>query len=522
MPPALPAPLEALLKPQAYAFPIERVELIETPISWVLLAGDFAYKIKRPVRLSFIDLTDPLKRKHLCEEEVRLNRRFAPELYLDVCRIVEAGGNARMGGEGEPIEYAVRMRRFPREVELDALLASAQVEPYELEAFGRELAITHATLPAALPESPWGRPAAIRSLIVRNLQECAEAAQVFGARETVLALRGPFEQHLERASAVMAERRARGRVRECHGDLHSRNIVRIEGRLIPFDCLEYEPAFRWIDVADEVAFLLSDLSARGRPEHAHAFLTGYLEQSGDFKACRLLRLYEAHRALVRAKVAALSGLEAGDEPHREALRAEHGRLLNHAGTALVRHTPVLVLMQGLSGSGKTWLARRLAAPLQAVHLRSDLERKRRAGLDALSRSRSGIAEGLYSSAASAAVYEGLARAACDALAGGYAVIVDAAFLLRGERARFASLGVRLGIPVHLVTCTAPDTILRARIAARSKAGHDPSEADEAVLDWQRAHLEPLSPEEPFDVIRLETADPKSLGNVLRRIAAPVR
>jgi uncharacterized protein len=512
---SLPEDLCALLEPQAYPHPVGWVQLIETHISWVLLAGEFAYKIKRPVRYAFIDLRDPERRRFLCEEELRLNRRFAPELYLEVSRITRDDGRARIGGQGPVLENAVRMRRFDQEETLDRLLARLQVGPEELEAFGRQLANIHTGLPAAPTGSAWGRPAAIQALVARNLDECVEAARAFGAEEAAIALRSPLQECLALAGETMAARRANGRIRECHGDLHSRNVVRRDTRLVPFDCLEYEPAFRWIDVADEVAFLASDLSARERPLHAHAFVSGYLAESGDYHACRVLRLYEAHRALVRAKVAALSAADSGGHAELEALRQEHGKLVALASRKLARHAPLLLLMCGLSGSGKTWMARQLAERLLAVHVRSDVERKRRAGLDALARSRSDVAAGLYSSGTSAQVYDDLARAAEDILQGGLAAIIDATFLRREQRMRFAQLGARMGAVVRLIHCEAPVHALRARVAARAVSGNDPSEADESVLDWQLSHFEPPRPEEPVETIRSQTAEPGALENVLR-------
>ena len=516
--PSLPPHLCALLEPQAYPHPVGEVQLIETHISWVLLAGEFAYKIKRPVQYAFIDLRDPERRKFLCEEELRLNRRFAPELYLEVSLITSDDGRARIGGEGAVLENAVRMRRFEGEDALDRLLVRFQVDPGELEAFGRQLANIHAGLPAAPTGSAWGRPAAIQALLARNLDECAEAARVLGAEDAVIALRRPLQECLALTVETMAARRANGRIRECHGDLHSRNVVRLGTRLVPFDCLEYEPAFRWIDVADEVAFLASDLCARERPLHAHAFVNGYLAESGDYHACRLLRLYEAHRALVRAKVTALAAADSGGHSELEALRQEHGKLVALASRKLARPAPMLLLMCGLSGSGKTSMARQIAERLPAVHVRSDVERKRRAGLDALARSPSGVAEGLYSSATSAQVYDNLAGAAEDILQGGLTAIIDATFLRREQRMRFAQLGARVGALVRLIYCEAPVHTLRARIAARALSGNDPSEADESVLDWQLSHFESPRPEEP--VASSQTAEPGALEKVLRAISEP--
>ncbi len=518
---SLPSALAGLLSPEAYPHPADRIELVETHISWVLLAGDYAYKIKRPVRYSFIDLTAPERRRFFCEEELRLNRRFAPELYFRVCRIVAPNGKAIIESRDDSdrtIEYAVQMHRFPAVDELDNLIDGRRVEPPELESFGRALAQIHARLPAASAASKWGRPAEIHAQIIRNLLDCAEAATVFGTRNDILALRGALEERLPASAVWMAARRANGRVRECHGDLHCRNIVRLRGRLVAFDCLEYEPAFRWIDVADEIAFLSSDLKARGRPLHAQAFRSGYLAESGDYHACRLLAIYEAHRALVRAKVAALSATPSSDAAQRQALSREHGRLIELAAGALAPKAPRLLLMSGLSGSGKTWIARQLAERLCAVHIRSDVERKRRAGLRELAASHAQIGEGLYSSETSAALYEELARAEEDVLGGVISAIIDATFLRRAQRTRFVELAASRGVPLRLIQCEAPEPVLRTRIAERGRTGRDASEADLKVLEWQMAHLEALSPEEEIDTIRVNTARPDTLDRTLRALS----
>jgi len=516
----LPPQFAALATSRAYPHPVGQVDLIETPISWVLLAGEFAYKIKRPVCYPFVDLREAARRQYFCEEEVRLNRRFAPELYVDVCEIVRGDeGEARIGARGPLLEHAVRMRRFHRADELDRLLDARRIEPPELETFARELALIHARLPAAAETAPWGTPAHVQSLLARNLTECAEAARRLRTEAEILDLRAPLERRLLAASPWMAARRAAGRIRECHGDLHCRNIVRLGARLVAFDCIEFEAAFRWIDVADEVAMLSSDLAARDRPLHAYAFRSGYLAQSGDYHACRVLKLYEVHRALVRAKVAALCAAGTTEPLERESQRAEHVRLVAQAAAALESSAarPPLVLLSGLSGSGKTWLARPLAERLRAVHLRSDVQRKRRAGLDELASSGSQVGEGLYTSDATDAVYEDLARAAEDVLAGGYAAVVDATFLRRAQRARFLALAQRLRVPLHLIVCEALPAVLRVRIAERHRGGRDASEADESVLEWQRTHREPVRAEEGLDAIEVSTADPQALDRALRHI-----
>lgn len=508
---AFPERLKALLGPGAYPHPVERVELIETHVSWVLLTGELAYKIKRPVRYPFVDQSVLERRTFLCQEEVRLNRRFAPQLYLGLSTIREVDGQARLDpARGEVIEWAVRMRQFRREEELDRLLLAGRIEPEALEAFGRDLAMIHAGLPvAAAGEAPDAC-----GLLLENLAECTQAARLLGRADDVAALKDPLQARLAALAPVMSGRLAAGRVRECHGDLHSRNIVRQGTHLVAFDCLEFAPALRLIDVADEMAFLLMDLDAQSCPLHAQAFLGGYLAHSGDYQACRVLDLYKAHRALVRAKVAALSAAGAPAEKSTDWQR-QLERYVACARQALKPRRPRLILMSGLSGSGKTWVARRLAPMLGAVHLRSDLERKRLAGLPERACSGSRLEADLYSREASTRVYERLARCAGDVLAGGYTVIVDATFQRREQRAAFRSIAAEH--PALIIHCHAPPDVLEQRILKRRAAGTDASEADLAVLHWQQAQVEPTGPDEGFAVMDVATTGDRAIDELARQL-----
>jgi uncharacterized protein len=514
----LPAHLSGLLRPRGYPHPVAEISLVETHISWVLLTGEFAYKIKRPVCYPFVDLRSAQRRTYFCREELRLNRRFAPRLYLDVCAITAVDGEPRIGGPGEVVEHAVKMRQFEREDELDRLLAAARIEPAELETFGRDLAAIHAGLPAAVRTDAWGHPATIRAVILENLEECARAGATFNRSADVQTLRGPLERRLEATAHWMSERLAKGCVRECHGDLHAANIVRQASRLIAFDCMEFEPAFRWIDVADDVAFLLADLDSQRRRFHAQAFLSGYLTETGDYQACRVIDLYKSHRALVRAKVDALKHTRAAGASVGETGRARYDVYLDCARRALAPKRPTLVLMCGLSGSGKTWLANRLAPSLDAVHLRSDIERKRLAGLGEFAHLSAQVGQGLYSQDMSARVYEHLALCAEDVLEGGYKAIVDATFGGRKNRARFRELASRLGATVCLVHCQAPHEILQERITERHLRDTDASDADIPVLSWQEMGWEPIEAQEHFAAIEVETAQ-ADLTELIRRISA---
>jgi len=354
----LPRHLAGLMHADAYPHEVREIRLVETHVSWVLLTGDYAYKIKRPVQFPFVDLRSMERRAFYCSEELRLNRRFAPDLYLDVCEVRETDGSVHIGGPGQVLEHCVKMKQFARDAELDRLLAARRIETDELAGFGGELADIHATLPVVQPTDPWGSAEQIRRGMLENLQQYEQAAALAGFSFPA-ELKPELSARLDALARTLDARRTSGRVRECHGDLHTRNIVRRGSRLVAFDCMEFEPAFRWIDVAEDVALLIADLHARGFERHAHAFLAGYLARSGDFGLCRVLDLYRAHRALTRAKIAVL-----------ERSSADHDAQMAEARDALSRRSPVLILMSGLSGSGKTWLASGLAPDLGASPLAS--------------------------------------------------------------------------------------------------------------------------------------------------------
>jgi uncharacterized protein len=497
---SLPEHLSGLLEPASYPHPVRGVELLQTPISWVLLTGDYAYKIKRPVCYPFLDMRDGQRRLELCREELRLNRRFTTALYLDVCPIVQRDSKARMGGTGEVLEHAVRMRQFPRTEELDRLLEAGRSEAGELRDFGGALAGIHATLPRAMEGARWGDPAAVCAAITSNLDQTgALGADRFGTHRVAL-LRPAILAGLAALTPWMGARRAAGFVRECHGDLHCGNVVRWDGALHAFDCLEFDPALRWIDPAQEIAFLLADLTARNAAAHAHAFISGYLAHSGDYGACRGIALYMAHCALVRAKVMAL----AADE--RAAARIGFPEFADAAEQSLAPRHPVLVVMMGLSGSGKSVLAAQLAPLLGAIHLQSDLERKRLAGMAPGQRSDSGVAADLYAPQLTDGVYAHLARSAQEMLAGGWSVIVDATFATRARRAMLADVAARCGAPLRVLACHAPVEVLRERVTRRAAAGADASEADVPVLEWQLRHAEALRADEGLPVVDVDTSE----------------
>jgi len=505
---SLPDHLQGLLTPAAFPHPVAAVEVVETQLSWVLLAGERVYKIKRPVVYPFVDFSTLERRRHFCLEELRLNRRFAPELYLEVCSISGSGEQARIGGPGPATEYAVVLRRFDRKEELDALVRDGRISAAELATFGKRLADIHKSLPRSTGDDAGGQPAAIAAAITRNVAECADAAGVFGGAARVAEVGRSLADECGRLQPALARRMREGCVRECHGDLHLSNVVRMNGELTPFDCLEFEPAFRHIDVAQDVAFMTADLHGYDQPRLATAFLNGWLTATGDYDACTVLRLYEADRALVRAKVLALlaRATPGPTPPMFQQYARRHAGYVAVAEQALAPGAPLCIMMHGLPGSGKSWLAARLAAELAAVHISSDVERKRGAGLQPLDPSHSATGQGLYTAAQTELVYERLSQCAAQVLSGQRTVIVDANFGLQLQRAVLTARCRELGLRVCVVSCDAPTPVLLARIQSRQTHAAE-SEAGAAVLWQQMERRELIDAAEGLMIVVADTSQP---------------
>jgi aminoglycoside phosphotransferase family enzyme/predicted kinase len=515
--------VERLRRPSSYPHPVERVEVMETHISFVLLAGEFAYKIKKPVLLPFLDFSSLEARRFCCEEELRLNRRTAPQLYLEV---VSIGGEPPVIGACEaPVEYAVKMRRFPQEALLDHLAWHGALEPGQVEALARNVARFHAA--AARADACVERDGVERATrpALDNFDEI-DALEAAPAIHAALVEMSEWTAAQRQALARrFALRHLDGYVRECHGDLHLGNVVLLDGDPAPFDCIEFNPRLRWTDVMSDVAFTVMDLTRHGLPHLATRFLNAYLEESGDYSGLRVLRFYLVYRAMVRAKIARMRmhqpGIAAAD------YAAAHGDFAEYLGLArrLARPAaPVLVLMHGLAGSGKTTSSQRLADALNAVRVRSDVERKRLNGLAASERSGSAPGEGLYTAASSQRTYAHLAVLAHEVLAAGFPVVVDAASLRHEDRERFRNAARAAGAAFEIVDCVAPDEVLGSRIGARERSATDASEAGLAVLALQRATDEPLTDDERRHCAVLDTATTaewqRAADSLARRYHAP--
>jgi aminoglycoside phosphotransferase family enzyme/predicted kinase len=488
--------IRELLNPAAYPHAVGSIDVVETHISWVLLTGQFAYKIKKPVRLDFVDFSTLERRQEMCLVELRLNRRFAPRIYLDVVPVCKSlsDGSLNIGGSGEPIEYAVKMVQFPAEARLDRVLARAEFGARDCDLLAARIADVHIAARVAELESMFGTPAMAAKHVGDALNTAMEQTRGGPLESVVAGVHDWAAQEVVRLRPAIEQRKAAGRVRECHGDLHSENIAVIDGEPTPFDCLEFREDLRWIDAMSDVGFLCMDLEDRGHARLAYRLLNTYLERTGDIDGLGVLRFYQSYRAVVRGLVSVMQ------QPAEE--RAS-GKICDRARTYFElaeRYTrprrPSVVITHGVSGTGKSTLTQELLEEIGAIRLRSDLERQR--GADGLIRPRreagAGAAE-RYAPAARQAVYDELARRADVVLAAGYPVIVDATFLRRAQREAFRQLAERRGAPYVILAFDADPATLRQRIESRQRAGGDASEATIAVLEQQLAECEPPTTDE---------------------------
>ena len=493
------------------ATPEAAIELCETHVSWIALVGPFAYKVKKPVHPDFLDYSTLEKRHAACLVELDLNRRWAPELYLGLSRLVRAPTGLSFDTDGEIVEYAVRMKRFDRAAELDQLLARHAVEAHEVASLGAAIAGHHSL--AARSAGEFGSPAALLRAAAQNL------ATLRGAQpgHALDVLSEWTEQSWPDAGRHLEARRAAGRVRECHGDLHCQNVVRLHGRLVPFDGIDFDPALRNIDVASDIAFLVMDLEARGRPDLAMACLNAYLERSGDYAAGHCMRFLLVYRALVRAKIAALRVGQLGGSAARTAA-AESASYVAYAGSCARRPPGALVLMHGYSGSGKSTLAAALVPAWPAVQIRSDVLRRRLVPAHAGHGVATATDEDRYAPGQVDRTYEQLALCAAGLLQAGLNVIADATFLEARRRAPFVELARQVGCPVLVVSCEASPEVLRERVAARR---NDASEATLAVLERQLASGDPLPDDGELPVITVRTDPAPRAWAVCAAISAAI-
>jgi len=483
--------------------------IVETHISWLLLTGQYAYKIKKPVNFGFLDFSTLEKRRFCCDEELRLNRRLAADLYLEIVPITGTPDHPQLGGTGPTIEYAVKMLRFPSGQLLSDYAGRGQLAIDQIDQLADLVAGFHQTIEQTDENSPYGDSANINHWFVENFDHLRPLLVEDKQKQQLQTIRQWGDSEWRKQAGSMQLRKQHGYVRECHGDLHLGNMTLINGKVILFDCIEFNPLLRWVDVISEVAFLFIDLLHFGYDRFAYRFLNRYLHYTGDYQGLVLLRYYLVYRALVRAKVSLLRMAQL-DASAAEQARCEYAVFADLAERFTSRRQTALIITHGYSGSGKSTLASQLAEKIGAFQIRSDIERKRLFGYRALVQTGSGIDNGLYSQEASVKTYrhiKGLGQAVLEA---GFPVIIDAAFLKTEQRDPFRQLAADCGVPFHIIAFQASDLELCRRIKQRQ---NDASEATVAVLRHQQQSAQPLTEQEQAAVIEIDTENNNALENL---------
>lgn len=510
--------IDALQNPSLFDHPVTQFEMIETHISWVLLTGPYAYKIKKPVNFGFLDFSTLERRKHFCKEELRLNRRLAPQLYLEVVTIHGTEQSPRLTGEDPAIEYAVKMRQFPQQAQLDRLLATDGLSTEQIDRLAQTVAGFHAEIAVVPAESTFGDLSHVTEPVLENfsqIRQCMDHSEINPLLDRIeqwtqgqlLALRDAF-----------TERKLNGFIRECHGDMHLRNMALLDGEIVIFDCIEFNKNFYLIDVMSEIAFVVMDLEDRQQTALARRFLNAYLQISGDYLGLRVLGFYKVYRAMVRAKVDALrtSQEQAGTPEYAQTLQD----LLQYLRLAESYTQPaqaILLINHGLSGSGKSVTTRQLLEELAAIVLRSDVERKRLFNIETNQHATALVDQGLYSPLAGEKTYAHLANLAKSLLLSSYSVIIDAANLKRAQREIFIQLAQALHCPYSILHYQARVDTLRQRVNHRMQSEHDASDATQQVLENQIKTAEPLNDDELLHSISINTEQTIDIPTLLKQI-----
>jgi aminoglycoside phosphotransferase family enzyme/predicted kinase len=485
-----PKLVEAMSRPDFYPHRPENVELVQTHISFVFIAGNLVYKVKKAVNFGFLDFTTIEKRKYFCEEELRLNRRLAPETYLEVALIGENAEGALQLGSGRLVEYAVVMKKLPLERMLKKLLAEGKADVGAMDAIARKVADFHRNAETGGEIDAIGGIDTIRHNHDENFEQTAKYIGLTLSRVHYDFLRAYVNRFLERERPLLEKRVRDHRIRDCHGDLHAEHICLADGIII-FDCIEFNKRFRYGDTAAETAFLAMDLDYNGYPEHARAFIEAYVRHSGDKEALRLLDFYRCYYAYVRGKVISFRL----DDPHieredREGAARMAARYLDLAFSYAARPaSKTLVLVSGLMGTGKSVLARALAPLIGAQIIQTDAVRKEMLRIPASEHRYEEFGQGIYSAELSRKTYEKAIELAMDKLETDRAVIIDASYKSRQERLRAYETGRRAGADVFVLECICPEDIVEKRLNSRRSAGGDISDGRWEIFLAQRGDFE---------------------------------
>ena len=497
--------VEALSHPKAYPHPTGTIEVVETHISWIFLTESLAYKIKKPLNLGFLDFSTLEKRHHYCNEELHLNRRLCPEIYLSVVPVICDGDTFIVDAEGLIVDYAVKMVRFDRTMELDRMLAQKLLTGKHIDRLANMIAQFHTSLPSVPAESGCGHPDKIVKPMLHNFIAMESIALTKTEIDQLEELKAWTIQEHQRLYSLLLQRKIGGFIRQCHGDMHTGNMVLWQNRIFLFDCIEFNEQFSNIDVISDLAFLFMDLDHGGEPRLAWRLLNNYLMETGDYNALPLLLFYSLYRAMVRAKVTAIRYAQTSGQGTDQQILEEHRSYIQLAQGYSSPKKPLLIMTLGVSGSGKTTVSSDIAQSLRCIHIRSDIERKRLAGLKPLERSKQSTL--LYTDEISRQTYHRLLDVARLCIEARISVIVDATFLKADKRKLFVDLAKSLSTPCRILRFSAPEKVLMERVQQRYMLRNDASEADTTVLALQLEKQDALTAEEQEITLEINTEQP---------------
>jgi aminoglycoside phosphotransferase family enzyme/predicted kinase len=518
----MPFAIAALCRPASFPHRPRTVTLVQTHISYVLLADDHVYKVKKPVRFSFLDFSTLERRRRFCHEEVRLNRRLAPDAYFGVVGICPDGEHYRIGTEDDPqaIEYAVHMRRLPDDRLLDHLLATGKASLEMIDAIAARLAGFHREADASPEVTANGDRAAIWRILEDNYANARPFRGITIDPADDDAIQTFARSFLDEHEALFRRRQTEQRIRECHGDLHTEHICLTNGIVI-FDCIEFNPLFRYCDVASDIAFLAMDLDFHGRDDLAARFIETYIRRSGDAEARNLVPFYQCYRAYVRGKVDSLKSTEAEVAAAERAAAEDSAR--RHFALAY-RYTwvyrPALVAVAGLSGTGKSTVAAALHDRTGFALISSDMVRKHLVDPPPPPPAPHAYDTGLYAPAYTARTYRTLFTMAAEHLRAGRGVILDATFQRRADRDTARALAAAHHVPFWLVECRCGEQHVRQRLIDRSRRHEGFSDADWDVYLEQRRRFEPFGSDEDADRLVLDTSG--TVGGTAAQVEGALR
>jgi aminoglycoside phosphotransferase family enzyme/predicted kinase len=506
---SLPALVAAMLRPEFYPHRPADVTVVQSHISYVLLAGNEVYKVKKPVRFSFLDFSSLAKRRHFCHEEVRLNRRLAGDVYRGVLAICKEGDRYRLGPEDSSgaVEYVVHMRRLPNERMLDRLLDDTQVTYEMIDQLAARLADFHRRAASGPEITANGDPTAIWQVLEDNYSNARPFRGVTIAAADDDAIQDFARTFLQRHESLLRRRQTGHRIRDCHGDLHSEHICYSDG-LVIYDCIEFNPRFRYCDVASDIAFLAMDLDYHEQPALAAHLVLRYATYAGDPDLHRLLPLYQSYRAYVRGKVDSLKSVEEEVAPsERRAARDSACRHFTLAYRYTWANCRCLVVISGLSGTGKSAVAAALRLRTGFAHINSDVVRKRLAGVPSDRHIPTSYAAGLYTPERNARTYRQMLTEAAAQLAAGQGAILDATFQRRSDRDAVRLFARRNHVPVLFIECRCRQEEVRRRLSERAADPNSSSDAEWKVYIEQRQHYDAFAADEEVDHCVLDTVAP---------------